>query len=94
MAEEEKTEQATAKKRRDERRKGNVLQSKDITTAIFIFVIFFVFYLMISYMYERIALNFAYFFQAGAQITELGLSDATGLMRTWIISILFIVMPL
>jgi flagellar biosynthetic protein FlhB len=94
LAEEEKTEQATAKKRRDERQKGNVLQSRDVTTAIFIFVIFFAFYLLISYMYERIALNFSYFFQAGAQITDLGVSDATGLMRGWIAGMLFIVMPL
>ncbi|MDR1603239.1 MAG: flagellar biosynthesis protein FlhB [Gracilibacteraceae bacterium] len=94
MAEEEKTEQATPKKRRDERQKGNVLQSRDITTAVFIFVIFFAFYLLVSYMYERISMSFVYYFQAGAQITDLGLSDATGLMRGWMFGILMIVLPL
>ena len=36
----EKTEKATEHKRREERKKGNVMQSKDVVTAAFILIIF------------------------------------------------------
>ncbi len=38
----EKTEKATSKKRRDERKKGNIFQSKDITTVVTIAISFYV----------------------------------------------------
>ena len=41
MAGEEKTEKATPKKRRDQRKEGNVLQSKEIVTAASVLGIFF-----------------------------------------------------
>ena len=40
MAGEEKTEKATPKKRRDQRKEGNVLQSKEIVTAASVLGIF------------------------------------------------------
>ena len=52
MADEDKTEEATPRKRQDERKKGNIFQSKDITTAIFIFVSFFALNLLFPYMYD------------------------------------------
>lgn len=42
----EKTEQATQKKKEDERKKGNVFSSKDIVTAFFILVLFGAFRLL------------------------------------------------
>ena len=49
----EKTEKATPKKRRDAREKeGNVLQSKEISTAVSIFFIFFTLYIVGGYMFE------------------------------------------
>lgn len=41
MAEQEKTEQATPKKREDERKKGNVFTSKDITTVVSLIISFY-----------------------------------------------------
>jgi flagellar biosynthetic protein FlhB len=38
----ERTERATGKKRREERKKGNVAMSNEIVTAVFILVVFFV----------------------------------------------------
>jgi flagellar biosynthetic protein FlhB len=38
----ERTERATGKKRREERKKGNVAMSQEIVTAVFILVVFFV----------------------------------------------------
>jgi flagellar biosynthetic protein FlhB len=94
MAEDEKTEQATPKKRRDERRKGNVLVSKDITTVVFIFGMFFSLNLLAPYMMERMTGNFAYYFHAGAETSEFGFSDAMLIMRGWIQGMVLIVLPL
>ena len=41
MADEDKTEEATPKKKRDERKKGNIFQSRDVTVAVSIFVCFY-----------------------------------------------------
>ena len=48
----EKTEKATDHKRREERKKGNVMQSKDIVTAVFILAIFGVLRVMAKTMYN------------------------------------------
>ena len=52
MAGEEKTEKATPKKRRDSRKEGEVLQSKEIVTAASVLGIFFAMRLFIGFMSE------------------------------------------
>lgn len=47
-----KTEKATPKKRKDERKKGNVPQSKDITSVISLLIIFSVIKIIFPYIYE------------------------------------------
>lgn len=47
-----KTEKATPKRRKDERKKGNVPQSRDITSVVSLLVIFSVLKLVFPYMYE------------------------------------------
>lgn len=47
-----KTEKATPKKRKDERKKGNVPQSKDITNVIALLIVFSVLKLIFPYIYE------------------------------------------
>ena len=54
MAGEEKTEKATPKKRRDQRKEGNVLQSKEIVTAASILGIFFAARLLAVFMFENL----------------------------------------
>lgn len=54
MAGEEKTEKATPKKRRDQRKEGNVLQSKEIVTAASILGIFCAARLLGSFMLENV----------------------------------------
>ena len=41
MAAEEKTEPATAKKRREQRKEGNIFQSKEITTVALVAIMFY-----------------------------------------------------
>lgn len=47
----EKTEEATPHKRREQRKEGNVMQSKDVVTAAFILLTFFILRLMARFMY-------------------------------------------
>lgn len=54
MAGEEKTEKATPKKRRDSRKEGEVLQSKEIVTAASVLGIFAAMRLFISFMAETV----------------------------------------
>jgi flagellar biosynthetic protein FlhB len=54
MAGDEKTEKATPKKRKDQRKEGNVLQSKEIVTAASILGIFCAVRLLAGYMMKNI----------------------------------------
>ncbi|MFZ5966575.1 MAG: flagellar biosynthesis protein FlhB [Bacillota bacterium] len=51
----EKTEKATSKKRSDARKKGQVLQSKEINSAFILFITFLTVWFMGSYMYKNIS---------------------------------------
>lgn len=54
MAGEDKTEKASPKKRRDERKKGNVFQSKDVVTVGVIAVSFVVLNIWITHIYTNV----------------------------------------
>lgn len=56
----EKTEKATAKKRQDSRKKGQVLKSPDVTSAIVLLAVFLFLFFSASFMRERI---FTFFYQ-------------------------------
>lgn len=94
MPEEEKTEEATPKKRKDERKKGNVLQSKDMNTAFFIFISFFSLYLLVPYLYQNIAKLMIYFFSIGDSVTTLGMGDARAMSMQLLERILLLIMPM
>lgn len=59
MAGEDKTEKATPKKRRDQRKEGNVLQSKEIGTAVSILGIFSIVRLLAEFMMKNLLSYFA-----------------------------------
>ncbi|MFB9795288.1 EscU/YscU/HrcU family type III secretion system export apparatus switch protein, partial [Shinella granuli] len=50
----EKTEKATPKKRQDSRKKGQVVKSQDVNTAILLFMMFILFFVMGGYLKERL----------------------------------------
>jgi len=54
LAGEEKTEKATPKKRRDQRKEGNVLQSKEIVTAASVLGIFFAVRLLAGFIIKNL----------------------------------------
>ena len=71
MAGEEKSEKATPKKRRDQRKEGNVLQSKEIVTAVSVLGIFSAMRLLLGFISETIL---AYYTQT---FEELGSTEVT-----------------
>ena len=50
----EKTEKATPKKRRDQRKEGNVFQSKDVVTVVSLFGSFYILKLLFLKIYETV----------------------------------------
>ncbi len=59
----DKTEKATPKKREDARKKGQVLQSKDISNAVVLTAIFLAIKVMGRYLYGEISSFFVYVFE-------------------------------
>jgi flagellar biosynthetic protein FlhB len=55
-----KTEKATPKKRKDERKKGNIFTSKDIVSVVSLLVVFSVLKQMFPYMYQTMGNFFVY----------------------------------
>ncbi|QSX07184.1 flagellar biosynthesis protein FlhB [Sedimentibacter sp. zth1] len=68
MSSQEKTEKATPKKRQDERKKGNVFQSKDIVTVGVIAISFYLLKFWVPYIYK---------FTSEAMIKYFGLINTT-----------------
>lgn len=62
MAAEEKTEPATAKKREEERKQGNIFQSKEITTVALVLVMFYSLRALMPFMFGTIEESVRYFF--------------------------------
>ena len=58
----EKTEKATEHKRREERKKGNVMQSKDVVTAAFILIVFALLKVLMKAMIAVCEGSFDYWF--------------------------------
>ena len=58
----EKTEKATAHKRQEQRKEGNVMQSKDVVSAAFILLVFFVLRMTAKLMYQTVTGDMSYWF--------------------------------
>ncbi len=74
MAGEEKTEKATPKKRRDQRKEGNVLQSREIGTAVSVLGIFTAMRLLLGFISKTIL---AYYTQSFEQLGSTEVSTDT-----------------
>ena len=94
MADEDKTEEATPRKRQDERKKGNIFQSKDITTAIFIFVSFFALNLLFPYMYDLVSETMVYFFRLSESLHDFEMTEARTLLSHLLRVLLMLSLPM
>jgi len=94
LAESNKTEKATPKKRRDERKKGNSFQSKDLVSVAMILVGFILLTKMISYIGQR--LEVFYVLQANRMVSlyELSIPEAMHVFRDSAIVYALAAMPL
>jgi len=76
----EKTEKASPKKREDERKKGNIFMSKDVTTVITLVVSFYVMSLFIGRFLDRVG---ELFMGQLLRIRSLDLLDTTAVMEIY-----------
>ena len=72
-----KTEKATPKKRRDQRKEGNVFQSKDVVTVATLFGSFFILWMMFPYIYESLRAFMVYFIDISGTQSDVDKSMAT-----------------
>lgn len=88
----EKTEQPTSKRRKDTRKKGNVLQSKDISTVVMLFGIFWMIRLMLPYIYTTVREYMEWIISGIGQDTENFMT--TQLVIVTVLSLLKCALPL
>lgn len=89
----EKTEKATAKKRQDSRKKGQVLKSQDVTSAIVLLSVFLFLFFASGFMRDRF---FLFFNQAFSQYISLKSYDSETIMLIYseiIMMMAFILLP-
>jgi len=77
----EKTEKATAKKRQDSRKKGQVLKSQDVTSAIVLLSVFLFLFFAAGSMRDRF---FLFFHQAFTQYVSLKTYDGDMIMLIYV----------
>lgn len=77
----EKTEKASPKKREDERKKGNIFQSKDVTTIVSLLAAFFTMQFFTASFLEQVQLNYANQMRRALTAQALGAEDMMALIR-------------
>ncbi len=89
-----KTEKATPKRKRDERKKGNVFQSKDIVSAFSLLIMFNSLKLLSSFMYGYLNLFIQQSFGKLAEITLFTTTEAIKVFRDFIIATVILCGPI
>lgn len=87
----EKTEKATAKKRRDERKKGNIFQSKDITIIASLIISFYVLKAWMPNIYKFLSDAFIEYFGLAATTLEIESQFTINLFTNVAITIISII---
>lgn len=94
MADSGKTEKATQKKREDERKKGNIFQSKDVINSLSLLAIIFIFKLGISPIFLHIQKNIVSSLSSLAGTTELTIESAAAIFTDVTIKALMVIFPI
>lgn len=89
-----KTEKATPKKRKDEAKKGNIPQSRDVPVAVSIFVMFFMLKLYMPYMFEYLSLVYTRITGMIGSVTELSLEVGRQMMKDVSVAVILCSGPL
>lgn len=85
MAADSKTEKATPKKRRDERKEGNIFVSTDVVNVVFVFASFYILSLLFPFIYESIGEFTKHFITLSGTLTTLNNASvrALGIQLVW-----------
>ena len=89
----ERTEQASPKKRQDERKKGNVFMSKDIVTVVSLVVSVFVIRMFIMNFLVRLQENYRLQIARAATLSKLGTGDVMNLFFELALFVVATVVP-
>ncbi|MDR1134996.1 MAG: flagellar biosynthesis protein FlhB [Clostridiales Family XIII bacterium] len=89
MAESNKTERATAKKRRDERKKGNVFKSKDAVSVVTLLVGFWLTVQLGSFITEHVTELFKTLMNYAGSLSSLSIAQG-GVIGRQVLSVVFI----
>jgi flagellar biosynthetic protein FlhB len=90
----EKTEKATPKKKLDSRKKGQVLKSQDVTTAIVLLFVFLFLFFTAGFMRDRFFVFFTYTFTESISIKTLDIDQSMILYTEMIVQMAYILLPI
>ncbi|MHC8516419.1 flagellar biosynthesis protein FlhB [Sporosarcina sp. ITBMC105] len=90
----EKTEKATPKKRLDSRKKGQVLKSQDVTSAIVMLAVFLFLYFASGFMKDRFFVFFTHSFTEYFSKDVLDIHTTMEMYRTMVAEMAFILLPI
>lgn len=89
----EKTEKATDKKRQDSRKKGQVLKSQDVTSALVILSVFLFLFFAAGFLRGRFLAFFQHSFTNFFSIRQFDMHGAMAIYREVLIELAFILLP-
>ncbi|MCM3709926.1 flagellar biosynthesis protein FlhB [Sporosarcina luteola] len=90
----EKTEKATPKKRLDSRKKGQVLKSQDVTTAVVLLFVFLFLFFAAGFMRDRFFVFFTHSFTESISIKALDIDQTMILYINMIVQMAYILLPI
>ncbi|MCM3637861.1 flagellar biosynthesis protein FlhB [Sporosarcina luteola] len=90
----EKTEKATPKKRLDSRKKGQVLKSQDVTTAVVLLFVFLFLFFAAGFMRDRFFVFFTHSFTESVSIKALDIDQTMILYINMIVQMAYILLPI
>ncbi len=90
----EKTEQATPKRKRDERKKGNVFSSKDLVAAFFILIVFSTFRIFSKFMFTTLSQYMIYWLSVAGEVSSVTTEGLLEIFRNSFKTIIFVAGPI
>lgn len=90
----EKTEKATPKKRQDSRKKGQVLKSQDVTSAIVMLFVFLFLFFAAGFMRDRFFTFFTHSFTEYVPIKMLQIDEVMTIYTSMLSQMAFILLPI
>ncbi|MBA4698874.1 MAG: flagellar biosynthesis protein FlhB [Ruminococcus sp.] len=93
MAADSKTEKATPKKRRDERKEGNIFQSTDVVNIVFVFVSFYALKQLSPYILNTITQFMKRFLELAGSVNELNQNNVGEYGREFLLAAAKTILP-